>query len=140
MKPDWLNCRGVSWPHLPHPLTSSLQTWFTHLPPILVLELSRFKFNQQNNQAEKIHDHFTFDRELFMDRYPLLVSGVWVRLRKPQHGRTQNRVVARAQVGQHIRCCLLSLLCPTLPGWWWVGIMKGFDPNSIPFGKGICRI
>ena len=57
-------------PLTPTPLTPSLQVWFTHLPPILVLELSRFKFNQQHNQAEKIHDHFTFDRELFMDRYP----------------------------------------------------------------------
>ena len=45
-----------------------VQAWFSHLPPVLVLELSRFKYNQKSGQAEKIHDAFTFDRQLFMDR------------------------------------------------------------------------
>lgn len=45
------------------------ETWFTRLPPILVLELSRFKYNQQSSQAEKIHDPLLFDRTLYMDRY-----------------------------------------------------------------------
>ena len=35
---------------------------------------------------------------------------------------------------------LLPLLCPTFPSCWWVGIMKGFDPSSMPFGWGICLI
>ena len=31
----------------------------------------------------------------------------------------------------------LSLLCPTLPGWWWVGILKGvkgLTPAACPLG------
>ena len=49
--------------------SSSSQTWFTHLPPILVLELSRFQFNQTSGQAEKIHNPLDFQQQLFMDRY-----------------------------------------------------------------------
>ena len=44
------------------------QTWFTRLPPILVVELSRFKYNQTTGQAEKIHDQLSFDQILYMDR------------------------------------------------------------------------
>ncbi|XP_011404322.2 PREDICTED: ubiquitin carboxyl-terminal hydrolase 28-like isoform X1 [Amphimedon queenslandica] len=45
------------------------ETWFTHLPPVLVLELSRFKYNQLTGQAEKIHDSLSFDKTLYLDRY-----------------------------------------------------------------------
>ncbi len=30
------------------------EAWFTSLPPILVLSLSRFKYNQNSGQAEKV--------------------------------------------------------------------------------------
>ena len=45
------------------------QTWFTVLPPILVLELSRFSYNQSSSMAEKLHSRLTFDLTLSMDRY-----------------------------------------------------------------------
>ena len=45
------------------------QTFFTRFPPILVLELSRFHFNQLTQQAEKIHDRLNFDLQLYVDRY-----------------------------------------------------------------------
>ena len=45
------------------------ETWFTRLPPILVLELSRFQFNQASGQAEKVHDMLRFDKKMCLDRY-----------------------------------------------------------------------
>ena len=45
------------------------ETWFTRLPPILVLELSRFQFNQVSGQAEKVHDMLRFDKKMCLDRY-----------------------------------------------------------------------
>ena len=45
------------------------ETWFTRLPPILVLELSRFQFNQARGQAEKVHDMLRFDTKMYLDRY-----------------------------------------------------------------------
>lgn len=45
------------------------ETWFTHLPPVLVLSLSRFQYNQASGQAEKVHDRLKFDLQLCMDRY-----------------------------------------------------------------------
>ncbi|CAI8024839.1 Ubiquitin carboxyl-terminal hydrolase 25 [Geodia barretti] len=45
------------------------ETWFTALPPILVLELSRFSFNQSSSTAEKLHSRLAFDQTLSMDRY-----------------------------------------------------------------------
>ncbi len=59
---------SLSPPSLPPSLPPS-QTWFTHLPPILVLELSRFQYNQKSSQAEKLHNPLVFDRQLFLDRY-----------------------------------------------------------------------
>ncbi len=34
------------------------EAWFTRLPPILVLSLSRFKYNQSSGQAEKVRSVF----------------------------------------------------------------------------------
>ena len=45
------------------------QTFFTRFPPILVLELSRFQYNQATQQAEKVHDRLNFDLLLYVDRY-----------------------------------------------------------------------
>ena len=42
-------------------------------------------------------------------------------------------LVCVIQSGTH-----LSLLCLTIPGWWW---LVAFDPCSMPFGAGgICLI
>ncbi|XP_037079258.1 ubiquitin carboxyl-terminal hydrolase 25-like [Pollicipes pollicipes] len=43
--------------------------WFTVLPPVLLLELSRFHFDQALGRTEKIHDRLTFPMEMYMDRY-----------------------------------------------------------------------
>ncbi|XP_043194604.1 ubiquitin carboxyl-terminal hydrolase 25-like [Amphibalanus amphitrite] len=45
------------------------QQWFTVLPPVLLLELSRFHFDQALARTEKIHDRLTFPSEMYMDRY-----------------------------------------------------------------------
>lgn len=45
------------------------QTFFTRFPPILVLELSRFQYNQATRQVEKVHDRLNFDPLLYVDRY-----------------------------------------------------------------------
>ncbi|XP_049524790.1 ubiquitin carboxyl-terminal hydrolase 25-like isoform X4 [Dermacentor silvarum] len=45
------------------------ETWFTKLPPVLVFELSRFRFNQHLNKPEKIHHRLDFPELLYMDRY-----------------------------------------------------------------------
>lgn len=45
------------------------ETWFTRLPPVLVFELSRFRFNQHLNKPEKIHHRLDFPELLYMDRY-----------------------------------------------------------------------
>ena len=45
------------------------QTFFTRFPSILVLELSRFQYNQATRQAEKVHDKLNFDLQLYVDRY-----------------------------------------------------------------------
>lgn len=45
------------------------QTFFSRFPPILVLELSRFQYNQATRQAEKVHDRLDFDLLLCVDRY-----------------------------------------------------------------------
>ncbi len=43
--------------------------WFTHLPPVMLFELSRFQYNKVDNRAEKIHRRFNFPLVLYMDRY-----------------------------------------------------------------------
>jgi len=68
-----------------------VQAWFSHLPPVLVLELSRFKYNQKSGQAEKIHDAFTFDRQLFMDRY-LVANKVESRQRRREVGKLKKKL------------------------------------------------
>jgi ubiquitin carboxyl-terminal hydrolase 25/28 len=50
-------------------LKAEQETWFTRLPPILSIELSRFEFNQSEQKAEKIHDRLTFPQAIYMDRY-----------------------------------------------------------------------
>ena len=42
------------------------EQWFLSLPPVIVYELSRFHFNQELGQPEKIHNRLTFPRQIFM--------------------------------------------------------------------------
>ncbi|XP_030060077.1 ubiquitin carboxyl-terminal hydrolase 25 isoform X2 [Microcaecilia unicolor] len=48
---------------------SGQEHWFTELPPVLTLELSRFEFNQALGRPEKIHNKLEFPSVLYMDRY-----------------------------------------------------------------------
>ncbi|XP_029433756.1 ubiquitin carboxyl-terminal hydrolase 25 isoform X2 [Rhinatrema bivittatum] len=48
---------------------SGQEHWFTELPPVLTLELSRFEFNQALGRPEKIHNKLEFPSILYMDRY-----------------------------------------------------------------------
>ena len=68
-----------------------LQTWFTVLPPILVLELSRFSYNQSCSMAEKLHSRLTFDLTLSMDRY-LERNREEVRLRRKEVATLKNKL------------------------------------------------
>ena len=56
----------ISAPTVP---SSGQERWFTQLPPVLVLELSRFQFNTERKAAEKIHNRLDFSDKIFMDRY-----------------------------------------------------------------------
>ena len=56
----------ISAPTVP---SSGQERWFTQLPPVLVLELSRFQFNTERKAAEKIHNRLEFSDKIFMDRY-----------------------------------------------------------------------
>ena len=47
---------------------SEQETWFRHLPPVLILELSRFEFSPTEGRTKKIHDRVAFDEVLYMDR------------------------------------------------------------------------
>ena len=49
--------------------SSGQERWFTKLPPVLVLELSRFHFNTERKAAEKIHNRLDFSEKIYMDRY-----------------------------------------------------------------------
>lgn len=48
---------------------SSQEKWFDKLPPIMIFELSRFHFNNETKQGEKIHSRLEFSEKLYMDRY-----------------------------------------------------------------------
>jgi len=46
-----------------------IERWFTKLPPVLILELSRFQYNLKRNFVEKLHNQMDFPEILYMDRY-----------------------------------------------------------------------
>ena len=48
---------------------SGQERWFTTLPPVLFLELSRFQFNTSKGIAEKVNNVLEFPQEIFLDRY-----------------------------------------------------------------------
>ena len=48
---------------------SGQERWFTKLPPVLFLELSRFQFNTNRGVAEKVNNFLDFPDVLYMDRY-----------------------------------------------------------------------
>ena len=48
---------------------SGQERWFTALPPVLFLELSRFQYNQERGMAEKINNFLDFPEVIYMDRY-----------------------------------------------------------------------
>ena len=48
---------------------SGQERWFTILPPVLFLELSRFQFNTSKGMAEKVNNILEFPQDIFLDRY-----------------------------------------------------------------------
>ena len=48
---------------------SGQERWFTCLPPVLFLELSRFQFNTSRVMVEKVNNTLEFGQEIFLDRY-----------------------------------------------------------------------
>jgi len=63
--------------------TSGQERWFTTLPPVLFLELSRFQFNTSRGIAEKVNNILEFPEEIFLDRY-LEVNKTVVRAKREQ--------------------------------------------------------
>nr|XP_023692096.1 ubiquitin carboxyl-terminal hydrolase 25-like isoform X2 [Paramormyrops kingsleyae] len=55
--------------HSENSAKSGQEHWFTELPPVLTLELSRFEFNQALGRPEKIHNKLEFPPLLYVDRY-----------------------------------------------------------------------
>ncbi|CAN0261107.1 unnamed protein product [Lampetra planeri] len=49
--------------------SSGQELWFSELPPVLTLELSRFRFNTEVGRPEKIHSRLEFPDTIYMDRY-----------------------------------------------------------------------
>lgn len=47
------------------------ESWFTHLPPVMILELSRFEYSTDSKQVLKINDSLDFEKVLYMDRFLL---------------------------------------------------------------------
>lgn len=43
--------------------------WFTRMPPVFVIYLQRVVYNRETNQAEKVHDKYSFPNEIALDRY-----------------------------------------------------------------------
>ena len=65
--------RPLSGPLPPLPTTpggprvaGGQEQWFLKLPPVIMYELSRFHFNQQIGQPEKIHNRLSFPKQIFM--------------------------------------------------------------------------
>ena len=48
---------------------SGQERWFTSLPPVLFLELSRFQFNTSRVAVEKVNNTLEFGQEIYLDRY-----------------------------------------------------------------------
>ena len=45
------------------------ERWFTSLPPVLFLELSRFQFDRSRGVAEKVNNALEFPDVIYLDRY-----------------------------------------------------------------------
>jgi len=61
----------------------SQERWFTSLPPVLFLELSRFQFNTSRGIAEKVNNVLEFPQLIYLDRY-LEENKVVTRLKREQ--------------------------------------------------------
>jgi len=70
--------------------SSGQERWFTTLPPVLFLELSRFQFNTSRGIAEKVNNVLEFPEEIYLDRYLEVNKGV-VRDKREQVRRLVDR-------------------------------------------------
>lgn len=78
------------------------ERWFTSLPPVLFLELSRFQFDRSRGVAEKINNVLEFPEVIYLDRYLEV-----------------NKAVTRGKREQ-VTLSLLSssYTCSRYDGWW----------------------
>ena len=90
------------------------EQWFLKLPPVIMYELSRFHFNQQLGQPEKIHNRLSFPKQIFMVRVTVHLS------------------VSTDQNKDHYR--IFSLPPPSLSGSLY-GPQQGVDPEVARGGK-----
>ena len=81
---------------------SGQERWFTTLPPVLFLELSRFHFNTSKGVAEKINNALEFPQNIFLDRY-LEVNKNLVRKKREEVRKLERR---RESLNQQLDCYL----------------------------------
>lgn len=79
---------------------SGQERWFTTLPPVLFLELSRFHFNTNKGIAEKINNQLEFPQNIFMDRY-LELNKDLVRQKREEVGKLLSR---RENLNRQLDC------------------------------------
>ena len=79
-------------------LESGQELWFTKLPPVLFLELSRFQYNMERKTAEKIHNRLEFPERLFMDRYVSLNKAVTKVKREEVRALKERRAVLKSKL------------------------------------------
>ena len=69
------------------------ERWFTSLPPVLFLELSRFQFDRSRGVAEKVNNPLEFPEVIYLDRY-LEVNKAVTRAKREQVRRLVERKTA----------------------------------------------
>ena len=81
---------------------SGQERWFTTLPPVLFLELSRFQFNTSKGVAEKVNNILEFPQDIFLDRY-LEINKALVRKKREEVKRLTER---RESLSKQLDCYL----------------------------------
>ena len=81
---------------------SGQERWFTCLPPVLFLELSRFQFNTSRVMVEKVNNTLEFGQEIFLDRY-LEANKQLVREKREE---VRKLVEKRGRLSQQLDCFL----------------------------------
>jgi hypothetical protein len=51
-----------------HETTASLETWISHIPPILMFQIKRVEYDNEAGCAKKNHGEFRFTQVFYADR------------------------------------------------------------------------